>query len=136
LVLTVAKSSSATVATNQLCRCKAQHCKRSYGDCSIATVAASQIVTVVKLSIAPVATNHVAVVKLSMATIPEVATDQVVLVAMPLSQPLQPSQLVNYLGTDLSERKKVEVQSWDRETFWMVNRRVMTPSLQDGGSSG
>jgi hypothetical protein len=43
LVLTVAKSSSATVATDQLCGCKAQRRNRSYGDCSIATVAASQV---------------------------------------------------------------------------------------------
>jgi hypothetical protein len=102
LVLMVAKSSSATIATDQLCGCKAQHRNRSYGDCRIATVAASQAVSVAKLSIATVAavaTNHVAVAKLSIATI---ATDQVVSVAMPLSQPTQPSQRVNYLVTDLS----------------------------------
>jgi hypothetical protein len=66
LVLAVAKSSSATVATNQLCGCKAQHCNISYGDCIIATVAASQVVSVAKLSIATfaaVTTNHVAVAK-------------------------------------------------------------------------
>jgi hypothetical protein len=81
LVLTVAKSSSATVATDQLRGCEAQHRNRSYGDCSIATVAASQVVSVVKHSIAAV------------------ATDQVVSVAIPLLQPPQP---VNYLSTDLS----------------------------------
>jgi hypothetical protein len=43
-------------------------------------------------------------VKLSIATIAGVATDQVISVAMPLAQPSKP---VNYLGTDLSERKKV-----------------------------
>jgi hypothetical protein len=104
-VWTVAKSSS---ATDQLCACKAQHCNRSYGDCRIA---ASQVVSVTKLSIAPVAAivtvaaiaiNHVAVAKLSIATIAAVATNQVISVAMPLLQPSQPSQHVNYLGTDLS----------------------------------
>jgi hypothetical protein len=103
LVLMVAKSSSATVATDQLCGCKAQHRNRSYGDCRIATVAASQAVSVAKLTtVAGVATNHVAVAKLSIATIPAVATDKVLLVAMPLSQPTQASQPVNYLGIDLS----------------------------------
>jgi hypothetical protein len=101
-VLMVAKSSSATVATDQLCCCKAQHRNRSYGDCRIAAVPASQAVSVAKLRIATVATNHVAVAKLSIATIAAVATHQVVSVAMPLSQPTQPSQPVNYLGTDLS----------------------------------
>jgi hypothetical protein len=99
LVLAVAKSSSATVATDQLCGCDAQHRNRSYGNCIIATVAASQVVSVAKLSIATVAaiaTDHVAVAKLSVATVAAVTTDQVVLVATPLSQPSQPSQPVNY----------------------------------------
>jgi hypothetical protein len=61
LVLAVAKSSSATVATDQLCGCEAQHRNRLYGDCIIATIAASQVVSVAKLSIATVATDHVAV---------------------------------------------------------------------------
>jgi hypothetical protein len=67
LVLMVAKSTSATVATDQLCSCEAQHHNRSYGDCRIATVAASQAVSVAKLSIATVAavaTNHVVVAEL------------------------------------------------------------------------
>jgi hypothetical protein len=87
LVLTVAKSSSATVATDQLCGCEAQHHNRSYGGCSIATVAASQAVSVAKPSIA---------------TIAAVTTDQVVLVATPLLQPSQPSQLVNYSSAESS----------------------------------
>jgi hypothetical protein len=86
----VGKSSS---ATDQLCGCEAQHRNRSYGDHRIATVAASQAVSVAKLSIATVAA---------------VATNQVVSVAMPLSQQ---SQRVNYLGTDLSERKKVKFRA-------------------------
>ncbi len=84
LVLAVAKSSSATVATDQLCGCEAQDRNRSYGDCIITTVAASQVVSVAKLSIATVAA---------------VATDQVISVATNLSQPPQP---VNYSDADLS----------------------------------
>jgi hypothetical protein len=64
LVLVVAKSSSATIATDQLCGCEAEHRNRLYGDCIIATVAASQVVSVAKLSIATVAavtTDYVAV---------------------------------------------------------------------------
>jgi hypothetical protein len=96
LVLAVAKSIS---ATDQLCGCEAQHCNRSYGDCIIATVAASRVVSVAKLGIATVATDHVAVAKLSIAT---VATNQVVSVATTLLQLSQPSQPVNYSDTDLS----------------------------------
>jgi hypothetical protein len=75
LVLAVTKS-SATVATNQLCGCEAQHRNRSYGDCIIATVAASRVVSVARLSIATVAA---------------VATDHV-MVRCSASQPSQPSQ--------------------------------------------
>jgi hypothetical protein len=78
-ILLVAKSSSATIAA-----------------------VATDDVPVAKLIIATVATNHVAVAKLSVATVAAVATDQVVLVATPLSQPSQPSQPVNYLGPELS----------------------------------
>jgi hypothetical protein len=62
---------------------------------SIATIAAvaTNDVAVAKLSIATVATNHVVVAKLS------VATDQIVSVATPLSQPSQP---VDYLRAELS----------------------------------
>jgi hypothetical protein len=68
---------------------------------SIATIAAvaTDDVAIAKLSIATVATNHVAVAKLSVAT---VATDQIVSVATPLSQPSQPSQPVDYLRAELS----------------------------------
>ncbi len=52
LVLMVAKWSS---ATDQLFGCEAQHRNRSYGDFSITTVAASQVVLVVKIIIATVA---------------------------------------------------------------------------------
>jgi hypothetical protein len=104
--LAVARSSIATVATDLLCGCEAQHRNRSFGGFIIATVAAIRVVSVAKLSIATVATDHVAVATLSTATIATVATDQVVLVATPLSQPSQP---VNYPDADLSERKKVTV---------------------------
>jgi hypothetical protein len=99
LVLAVAKSSRATVATDQLCSCEAQHHNPSCGDCIIATVAASRVVSVAKLSITTIATDRVMVAKLSIAT---VATDQVISVATTLSQPSQSSQPVNYSEADLS----------------------------------
>jgi hypothetical protein len=68
---------------------------------SSATIAAiaTDNVPVAKLTMATVATNHVKVAKLSVATVAAVATDQVVSIATPLSQPSQP---VNYLGAELS----------------------------------
>jgi hypothetical protein len=104
------------------------------GKSSSATVAANQVVLVATLSIATVAavaTNDLAVAKLSIATdnvavakliIAAVAADHVVLVATLLLQPSQPLQPGNYLGTGLAGiYLKGTRCTWDSHFFLLTN---------------